>query len=1327
MSQHNPPVALPVAPAQEALLFQAQYEPDARTLNLVQVVLDLHGPLAVPSMRAAVRAMGERHPILRSRLSTGDGVLVVPADAAVEWTELDAGDSAVQRIVDEDWDRGVDLASGPPVRLTLIRSADDRHGLVLTAHRVALDTASVTPFLRELFTPATAGGPVPLDLVGGHEEQWREALAGVEPTLLADVDAGCAGAASERLTVGLPGDLAGALRTAAGHHGSTVEALVRAAWATVLSRLTGRDDVVFGTVATRRPVAFTDVFPVRASIGPDTTARQLVAALQDSYDRLVDGAHLGRAGIQQASGGTGVLFDTAVLADSCPPDEEALGLAGTPVRLAAVAERHSTHDPLTVRVGGPTLELTYRPDRIAPVTAAALAGRLVRALEGIVADPDLPVADLDLLSPAERQHLVRYNDTATVLPEGTVHEIFSAHAARTPDATALICPGRQLTYAELDAAANRLAHQLIDHGLGRGTIAGLYLERGPQLVVAALAVLKAGGAYLPLDVRQPDGRVEWILADAGAALVVSDRPAAELPFTAQLPLVTDLGAAGYPDTAPDVGVEADELMYVMFTSGSSGLPKGVANTHRNITELVFDDCWQSGRHERVLAYSPMAFDASTYELWVPLLAGGQVVMPAPGKVDVGELARVIVDHQVTAAYFTTALFDAMAHEAIDGLRNLREIWTGGDVLSPVALQRVLDGCPDTTVIHVYGPTETTVFCSYQKFGTADRTVGTLTLGAPMANTAMYVLDAELRPTLPGAVGELYVGGTGLARGYVGRAGLSAERFVADPHGAPGQRMYRTGDLARWNHEGAIEFVGRADQQVKLRGLRIELGEIEAVLASHPSVGQAAVVVREDRPGDKRLVAYLVTTGEPGGVREHVAAALPDYMVPSAFVTLDALPLTPNGKLDRRALPAPRIEAGVGGRAPRTPAEEILCALFAGILGVEQVSIDDNFFDLGGHSLLATRLASRIRATLHTELDIRTVFEGPTVAALAERLTDGLAVRPALRPQPLPDRVPLSFAQQRLWFLAQLEGRSASYDIPLAIRLTGELDRDALQDALADVVDRHHVLRTVYPDVDGEPYQHVLATASATPVLTLVETTEADLDAAVRAAADHPFDLRVDLPIRAWLFTTGPQEHLLLVLLHHIASDGWSMAPLTRDLTTAYVARTGGQQPGWTPLRVQYADYTLWQRELLGDETDPDSVTARQAAYWHETLAGLPEEAALPADRPRPATASHRGATVDLRCAAPLHAALTRLARNTQTTMFMVAQAAVAAVLTRSGAGTDIPIGSPIAGRTDEALDELVGFFVNPLVLRTDTSGDPTFAELLRRVRETDLSAYAHQD
>ena len=607
----------------------------------------------------------------------------------------------------------------------------------------------------------------------------------------------------------------------------------------------------------------------------------------------------------------------------------------------------------------------------------------------------------------------------------------------------------------------------------------------------------------------------------------------------------------------------------------------------------------------------------------------------------------------------------------------------------------------------------------------------------MGNTRVYVLNERLQPVPAGVAGELYLAGNQLARGYVNRPALTAERFVANPSVRRMSGCIARGIWCGGRADGNLQYLGRADEQVKIRGFRIEPGEIEAVLGSHPAVGHVAVTAREDGPAGKYLVAYVVPVANTNAdvdmaeARRFVAERLPEFMVPAMIVVMDELPVTVNGKLDVSALPAPDFSSVVSGRAPRSPQEEILCQIFAEILDLERVGIDDSFFDLGGHSLLATRVISRMRKLLGVELPLRALFEAPSVALLAERLSGAEGARVALVSMARPGVVPLSFAQRRLWFLNRFEGSaSATYNMPIALRLTGELDREALAAALIDLVGRHESLRTVFPEnEDGTPYQRVLETSDVQLDLHLptVEVSEDELPAALAEVTAQGFDLRAELPLRARLFVLAEDVHVLVMLLHHIAGDGWSMEPLTRDMATAYAARREGRLPQWSALPVQYADYALWQQELLGEESDPESLLSRQVSFWTKTLAGLPEQLELPFDRPRPAMASFRGETIHFEIDAELHHGIGELARESGTTLFMVIQAALAVLLSRLGAGTDIPIGTPIAGRTDEALDNLVGFFINTLVLRTDLTGNPTFTQLLDQVRNTALDAFTHQD
>ncbi|WP_448321794.1 amino acid adenylation domain-containing protein, partial [Streptomyces sp. CO7] len=816
---------------------------------------------------------------------------------------------------------------------------------------------------------------------------------------------------------------------------------------------------------------------------------------------------------------------------------------------------------------------------------------------------------------------------------------FAAQALRTPDVVAVRCAGRELPYRELDERANRLAHRLVGAGVGPEAPVAVLMERSVDLVVALLAVLKAGAFYLPLHSGSPLERMQWIVDETSAPVLLTDAAmrGRSLPSAPTVVVVDeDTALAGLPVVDPQVDSQPEQLAYVMYTSGSTGRPKGVAVTHRDVLDLAGDSMFtEPGAHERVLMVAPYAFDPSTYELWVPLLHGGRTVVTPEGDLSVATLARLIAEEEITGLQVTAGLFRVMAEEAPGCFAGVHEVITGGDVISPTAVRRVLEHCPHTVVRSTYGPTETTLFASQAPWTRPDDVPAPIPVGRPLDGMRAHILDEELSPVPAGVAGELYLAGAGLARGYHGRPDLTADRFVADPFGPAGSRMYRTGDLARWTPDGLLEFVGRADDQVKIRGFRVELGEIETVLSGLPELSQVTVVAREDQPGDKRLVAYVVT--EPGrgtdldteALHTHTAGLLPEYMVPSAFVVLDQLPLTTNGKVDYRALPAPHLPAAGTGRTARTPREETLCGLFADILGLPAVSIDDDFFALGGHSLLATRLVSRIRTTLGVELPVRALFEAPTVAALAQKVTEADPARAALTATDRPERIPLSPAQNRLWFLNKLERTSATYVLPYAVRLSGALDRAALEAAIADVVGRHESLRTVFPEVDGQPRQRILEPDQIRLELPVREVEASDLDEALRSAGDTAFDVTVDLPLRAILFAAGPDHHVLLLLQHHIGSDGWSLAPLARDISLAYTARCAGTAPAWSPLPVQYADYALWLRELLGSEDDAGSLASRQLAYWKQTLDGIPDQLELPFDRPRPKTADHRGDTVPL--------------------------------------------------------------------------------------------------
>ncbi|EYT89601.1 hypothetical protein ThrDRAFT_04781, partial [Frankia casuarinae] len=926
-------------------------------------------------------------------------------------------------------------------------------------------------------------------------------------------------------------------------------------------------------------------------------------------------------------------------------------------------------------------------------------------------------------------------------------EMFQAQVVARPDAVAVVCEDVRLTYAELDAAVNRLARLLVGLGVGPERIVAVALPRSVEMVVALLAVLKAGAAYLPVDPEYPAARQAFMLADAAPVVTLGTaRTVGALPEHGAVRVVVDAPdtvrvLAGLPGTAVRDAERVRSLRpghpaYVIYTSGSTGTPKGVLIPQRNVAALIetagrvyglgADDVWS--------LFHSYAFDFSVWEMFGALLLGGRVVVVAHSvSRSPREFVELLSRTGVTVLSQTpSAFYQVIGELAAAGVgSSLRYVVFGGEALEPARLRQWYDRYPGDVpvLVNMYGITETTVHVTHIALDRERVVAGTgSVVGGPLPGVRTYVLDEFLRPVPPGVVGELYVAGAGLARGYLNRPALTGERFVACPFGGSGERMYRTGDLARWTGDGGLVFAGRADAQVKIRGFRIEPGEIEAVLSGHPAVDQVAVLAREDQPDRKRLVAYVVpasgTGFDPGELREFVAGRLPEYMVPAVVVEVAELPLTANGKLDRAALPAPDFGALATGRGPRTAVEERLCALFAEVLDLARVGADDGFFDLGGDSLLAMRLIARVQAELNVGMDIRALFAEPTPAGVAGLVGEGGAARAALVPRPRPDVIPLSYGQARMWFLNRLQEGSAVYNTPYALNLSGDLDRSALQAALTDVVRRHEALRTVLPDTDGVPRQQILR---EDPELVIVFAAAEELPGLLAAEAGRGFDVGREPPLRARLFALSEREHVLSLVIHHVATDAWSMSVLARDLPTAYAARSRGQAPSWEPLPVQYADFAMWQRDLLGDESDPDSLISEQLAYWREALADLPAELALPADRPRPAVASFTGGEVPIRISPAVHARLTDLVRGGRGTLFMVVQSAIAVLLSRLGAGTDIPIGAPVAGRGDTALDDLIGFFVNTLLLRTDVSGDPSFEELLARVRERNLAAYAHQD
>ncbi|WP_156745420.1 non-ribosomal peptide synthetase, partial [Mycobacterium sp. 1165178.9] len=833
------------------------------------------------------------------------------------------------------------------------------------------------------------------------------------------------------------------------------------------------------------------------------------------------------------------------------------------------------------------LRIEYDTDLFTPATIEALITRFERVLVAMTTTPEQPLSTIDLLGQAEHRHLAQLGNRAVLtqptLTPVSIPALFTAQVARTPEALAVTYEGRSMNYRELDQASNRLAHLLTGQGVGPGGCVALLLSRSDAAVAAILAVLKTGAAYLPIDPAVPAARIAFMLTDAAPVAVITTADLVDRLNGSGVAVIDldDPTVERQPSTALPAPAH-DDVAHIIYTSGTTGVPKGVAVSHHNVTQLMQTldaGLTTPGSAKVSTQWHSYAFDASVREIWGALLHGGRLVVVPESVVSSPEqFHALLVNEQVDVVSQTPSALTVLSPQDLKSVA----LVVGGEACAAELVDR---WAPGRVMVNAYGPTETTVDVSISAPLTPGS--GAPPIGSPVAGAALFVLDGWLRPVPVGVVGELYVAGAGVGVGYVGRAGLTGSRFVACPFGGPGARMYRTGDLVCWRTDGQLTYLGRADEQVKIRGYRIELGEIQAALASLAGVAQAVVIAREDHPGDKRLVGYITGTADPGEARAALAERLPAYMVPAALVVIDALPLTPNGKLDTRALPAPEY-AGVGYRAPGSAVEEILAGIYARVLGVERVGIDDSFFDLGGDSISAMRLITAINSGLGAGLSVRAVFEAPTIAQLAPRIHAETGQAEPLVAVERPAVVPLSFAQQRLWFIDQLQGPSPMYNMPAALRLEGRLDAAALGAALADVVGRHESLRTVFVAPGGIPQQVVLPVERADFGWEVVEAGSwptARLTEAIDTEVRRPFDLASAVPLRARLFRVTNDEHILVVVVHHIAADGWSIAPLLRDLGLAYAHRCAGRAPDWAPLPVQYVDYTLWQREQLGDFED----------------------------------------------------------------------------------------------------------------------------------------------
>ena len=1352
---------------QRRMWFVAQADPSGALLN-VGVSYRITGPVDVDRLRAAVGAVARRHAALRTTYRTddnGDPQPVVHDELAVGWAVHDLTDLAgtpaqrlrLEVLAQREFGAPFDLTSDAPLRITLLRTAADELIMLLVAHHIAWDDGSWAVFFTDLtraYTDAPLGPPTqPAEDPRSDTQRdadlsyWRDMMTDPPEPLELPGPSGSlvpttwrSATTTRHLSAWTTARVAELARAT----GATPYMVLLAAFGATVFRYTHTGDFLVATPVVNRGASaedtigyFGNTVAMRMRMRADTTFGELLADTRETalgafahqridLDRVVRELNPDRR--------HGAERMTRISFGFREPDGGGFRPPGVRCERADL-RGHLTQLPLGFMVeftaDGAVVEAEHLVEVLDPALVTQLLDHFVVLLESALAQPDTPLCRLELIDPAGLRwlHEVSAGERFDTEP-ATLAGLIEAQVARTPDAVAVVYEGHRHTYAEVNAAANRVAHRLIASGIGAEDRVAVLLDKSVELIVTALGVAKAGAVYLPVDPTYPAERLDFILGDCDAKCVVRE-PMTDL----------DDERSDNPTDADRVRpLTPDSTAYLIYTSGTTGQPKGVPVPHRPIAEYFV---WFRGDYgvdadDRLLQVASPSFDVSIAEVFGTLACGARVVVHRPGGLsDIGYLTDLLRDEGITAMHFVPSLLGLfLSLPGVNQWRTLQRVPIGGEPL-PGEVADKFHATFDALLHNFYGPTETVVNASRFK---VEGKQGTriVPIGTPKINTTMYLLDDALQPVPVGVIGEIYIGGTHVARGYHRRPGLTAERFVADPF-APGARMYRSGDLARRNAHGDIEFVGRADEQVKIRGFRIELGDVAAAISVDPSVGQAVVVVSELPGLGRSLVGYLTpAAGEPSEsvdverIRARVAAALPEYMVPAGYVVLPEIPITAHGKIDRAGLPEPEIAIGTPFREPTSDTERRLAELFGELLGRDRVGADDSFFELGGHSLLATKLVAAVRRNFGLDIGVREVFELSTVALLAAHLDgpDARRVRPPLTAAPTGDGArgpaPLSSAQLRSWFAYRVDGPSAVTNIPFAAELRGPWDIDAALAAISDVVTRHEILRTTYREIDGVPHQ-IVHSPAAVPVRRATAPHGGDVDAWLTSELDRErtqiLDLERDWPIRSAAFST-PDKHVLSLVLHHIAGDHWSAGVLFTDLATAYRARRRGTAPDWAPLPVQYADFAAWQTALLAGDA---GLAEPQREYWRNQLAGLATEAGLRPDFPRPAVLGGAAGAAEFHLDAGLRDQLAALARDLGVTEFMLLQSAVAVALHKAGAGADVPIGTPVAGRTVAELDDLIGFFINILTLRNDLRGDPTLREVLLRGRDTALGAYANQD
>ena len=1413
----------PLSFAQQRLWFLHLLDPQNAAYNM-PFALRLSGQLDILALERTLNEIVRRHEVLRTTFDALDGepVQLIAASRELELPLTDLSDlptdqreAETRRLALQAALQPFDFARGPMLRASLLRLAEEEHVLSVTMHHIVSDGWSMGVLVHEvaaLYTAFSTGRPSPLaelsiqyadyaqwqrewlagEVLAEQLNYWKEKLEGAPAVLELPGDRPRPAVQSfkgESEVFTLSKDLSRALNRLCQREGVTMFMLLLAGFQTLLYRYTGQDDIVVGSpVANRNQTAteqligfFINTLVLRTRLSAAWSFRELLANVRETcvgalahqelpFEKLVEELR------PERSRSHSPLFQVMFASQNTPEEDlELPRLRVSPLNLGVTSALFD----LTLNILETDEEtygsLQYNIDLFDAETIRRLCGNFVTLLEHVAAHPDDALSELPLLTETERKHLVfEWNQTdRDYASAGCLHELFEAQVERSPDAPAVSDNEKTLTYSELNAKANRLAHQLRDSGVVPDTRVVLLAERSTELIVGILGILKAGAAFVPVDPQQPFERLSFLLTDVQSPVVVTEEHLLEkLPADPAIVIeLDDEDRTHYSAENPSLNIKAENVAYVIYTSGSTGQPKGVLVEHRQLCNTMFaaQEAFEFQAADVMSCIAPFAFDIFYFELLTPLLAGGQCRLVTNAELlDLDHTTRVlekVTCIQAVPAAMKQILNSLKTDREPRRFESVRQIFIGGEAVAPDLLREMKRAFPSARINVLYGPTEATIICSHYRVTNVD-TLRHQMVGKPLGKMRLHVLDAQGNLVPIGVAGEIHIGGASVARGYLNHAELTAQKFIPDSFtNEAGARLYKSGDLGRYLADGNIEFLRRSDEQVKVRGFRIEPGEIETVLGSHPAVRERIVIVREDTPGDQRLVAYLVveqgTTLAAGELRSYLKERLPEFMVPSAFVLLDSLPLTPNGKVDRHALPAPdseRPELQAAFIEPRTATEGRVSELFAEVLNVKEVGVYDNFFDLGGHSLLATQVISRVREAFQVEVPFYTLFEAPTVEELAEnidtQLRAGNTLKPS-RPEPV-DRsgpLPLSYAQQRLWFIHQLDPGSAAYNIPLAVRLTGDLDVAALRATLTEVVRRHEALRTTFAVHDDQPRQVIHPPAELDLPVTDLTSEEASPWSAgtghrfgqsadesahsmerrnsnsiataqriAEAEARLPFDLERGPLLRLRLLRLSEAEHVLLVTMHHIVSDGWSMGVLVREVGLLYPSLCAAAESPLAELAIQYADFAVWQREWLQGE-----VLEQQLAYWRKQLAGAPAVLELPSDHVRPAVQSFRGSHQPFVISERLTVGLKELSRREDATLFMTLLAAFKALLYRYTGQADIVVGSPIAGRNFIETEQLIGFFINTLVLRTDLGGEPTFRELLGRVREVALGAYLHQD